>query len=373
VRAPTQSDLFYPQTQNFAQISDPCDQNNISADPNRAANCAAAGVPTTYNAAMAAPCASTAYNFAVGTPWRNCTALTSSTGFVSGGNPTLVEERGKSLTIGGVFEPRFVPGLSLTVDWYRIRVTNLIAALGAQQIINLCYNSPTGISNPFCATVNRDPATGLFVQPAVISGGVNYAKQETKGIDFDLSYRRSFDNGHKLNFRAIATRVMTLNNYTDPTNPNVPNRQLGELGDPLWAANASINYDFGAVDFTYTARYIGKQSISTWEAQHSYTGLCPSTGASAGLTGFSGRSCTPGQLTTLDPADADYSEYVYYPGAIYHNVRLNFELADKKYNFYIGIDNVMDKKPPFGLLGTAGGDPYDTYGRMMYAGFKASF
>ena len=54
-------------------------------------------------------------------------------------------------------------------------------------------------------------------------------------------------------------------------------------------------------------------------------------------------------------------------------MRLNFELRDKKYNFYVGIDNLMDKKPPFGLLGTAGGDPYDTYGRVMYAGFKASF
>lgn len=373
VRAPTQSDLFFPQTQNFAQLTDPCDQNNISANPNRASNCAADGVPTTYNAAMSAPCTGTAYNFAIGTPWRNCTALTSSTGFVSGGNPTLQEERGRSLTIGGVFEPRFAPGLTLTVDWYRIRVTNLIASLGAQTIVNLCYDSPTGISNPFCATVNRDPATGLFVQPAVISGGVNFAKQETKGIDVDLSYRHTFDNGHKLNFRAIATRVMTLDNYTDPTNPTVPNRQLGELGDPLWAANASLNYDFGAVDVTYTARYIGKQTISTWEAQHSYTGLCPTSGASAGLTGSSRRTCTPGQLTTLDPADADYSEYVYYPGVIYHNIRLNFELADKKYNFYLGIDNVMDKKPPFGLLGTAGGDPYDTYGRMMYAGFKANF
>ena len=54
-----------------------------------------------------------------------------------------------------MFEPRFAPGLSLTVDWYRIRVTNLIAALGAQQIVNLCYDTAGGITNPYCATVNR--------------------------------------------------------------------------------------------------------------------------------------------------------------------------------------------------------------------------
>jgi outer membrane receptor protein involved in Fe transport len=370
VRAPTQSDLFFPQTQSFAFIADPCDSTNITGNPNRTANCAAAGVPTTYNAAMTAPCSSTAFIGTPGvTPWRNCTALTSSTGFVQGGNPTLVEERGRSLTIGAVFEPRFVPGLSITVDWYRIRVTNLIAALGAQQIINLCYDSSSGITNPFCSTVNRDPATGLFVQPAVISGGVNFAKQETKGIDVDVAYRRTFDNGHKLSFRAIATRVMTLDNYTDPTLPQLPNRQLSELGDPQWAANASFNYDFGAVDVTYGIRYIGKQTIGTWEAQNQYTGICPTSG----LTGFSGRTCTAGQLATLDPQNNDLTAEVYYPGVIYHNIRLNIELSDKKYNFYIGIDNVMDKKPPFGLLGVAGGDPYDTYGRMMYAGFKANF
>jgi hypothetical protein len=37
------------------------------------------------------------------------------------------------------------------------------------------------------------------------------------------------------------------------------------------------------------------------------------------------------------------------------------------------MDNVFDTKPPLGLLGTGGGDPYDTTGRFLYAGFKASF
>lgn len=376
VRAPTQSDLFSPQTQNFAQLGDPCDTINISSNPNRAANCAAAGVPTTFNAATVAACTGSsvpADQRELGDPWVNCTARTSSTGFVSGGNPTLVQERGKSLTLGLVLEPRFIPGLNLTVDYYRIKVTNLIAALGAQTIVNLCYDSATGINNPFCATVNRDAATGLFVQPAVISGGVNFAKQETRGIDLDLSYRKTFDNGQKLTVRAIATRVTMLDNYTDPTNPTVPNRQLGELGDPLWAANFSVAYDFGAVDVGYSVRYIGKQAIGAWEAQHQYTGLCPSTGAGRGLTGLSGRSCTPGQLATLDPQNLDQFPEVYYPGRIYHNMRINYELPDKKFNFYVGIDNLTDVKPPFGLLGTASGDPYDTFGRYVYAGFKANF
>lgn len=369
VRTPTQSDLFATASQNFAFIADPCDNLNITAGPNRAANCAAAGVPVTYNAATVAACAATSFTGTAGvTPWANCVARSQSTGFNSGGNPTLQNERGKSLTLGVVVEPHWIPGLNFTVDWYRIDVKSRIATLAAQTIINLCYDSPT-LANPFCGTVSRDPTTGLFNDPAVVSGGINFAKQRTEGIDFDVSYRHTFANGDKLSIRTIATRVILLDNYLDPTRPTLPDRQLRELGDPLWSANFSMSYDFGPVDVTYGARYIGKQTIGAWEAQNRYTGVCPGSG----VTGASGRTCTAGQLALLDPQNADLTQEVYYPGVIYHNFRINFETGDKKYNFYIGVDNLMDKKPPFGLLGTAGGDPYDTVGRFMYAGFKADF
>lgn len=369
VRAPTQSDLFSAGSQNFAFIADPCDSNNISANPNRAANCAAAGVPTVHNAASAAACATTAFNGAVGSPWRNCTALTSSTAFLSGGNPTLNSEKGKSLTLGMVVEPRFIPGLNLTVDYYKIKVESVISALGAQQIVNLCYDTAGGITNPYCATVNRDASTGLFVDPAVIAGGINFAALKADGIDIDLSYRKTFDNGHRLSVRGIATRVLKRENFTNPLFPQEPNRIKDELGDPSWAANFNINYDFGPIDVSYTARYLGKQTIGAWETQNPYQGICPASGS----TGYTGRTCTPNQLTTLDPQNLDAFPQVYYPGVIYHNMRVNFETAEKKYSFYVGVDNFTDRKPPLGLLGTAGGDPYETFGRFFYAGFRANF
>lgn len=369
VRAPTQSDLFSAGSQNFAFISDPCDSTNITGNPNRAANCAAAGVPTTHNAASAAACATTAFNGAVGSPWRNCTALTSSTPYLSGGNPTLNSEKGKSLTLGVVIEPRFIPGLNLTIDYYKIKVENVISALGAQQIVNLCYDTAGGVSNPYCATVNRSASTGLFVDPAVIAGGINFAALKADGIDFDLSYRKTFENGHRLSVRGIATRVLKRENFTNPLFPQEPNRIKDELGDPSWAANFNINYDFGPIDVSYTARYLGKQTIGAWETQNAYQGICPTSGS----TGYTGRTCTPNQLTTLDPQNLDAYPQVYYPGVIYHNMRVNFETADKKYSFYMGVDNFTDIKPPLGLLGTAGGDPYETFGRFFYAGFKANF
>lgn len=375
VRVPTQSDLFATASQNFAFIADPCDSNNINNNPNRAANCAAAGVPTTHTVASSAACASTAFPAAPGTPWRNCTALTSSTGFLAGGNPTLTEERGKSLTIGAVFEPSFIPGLNFTVDYYDIEVKNRIEVLGAQVIINNCFDSGQGIGNPFCATVSRDPATGLFIDPAVISGGVNFAKGVARGVDFDLAYRKTFENGDRVSIRAIATRVLERTNFVNPTDARRPDRQLSELGDPKWAANLTASYDFGSFSLRYGVRYIGKQTIAAWETQNPYKDICPTTGITQNTGGaLNGPAvpCTPGALITIAPNNADANSQIYYPDAFYHSFRVDVEV-NTKFNFYVGVDNAFDRQPPLGLLGTAGGDPYDTFGRYFFAGIQAEF
>ncbi len=366
VRTPTQGDLFSPLGQNFAFIADPCDVQNITNNPNRAANCAAFGVPAVANQALVDACAATPFPVAVGDPFLNCTARTFSTSFLSGGNPTLVEERGKSLTLGVVFEPRFIPGLNFTVDYYNIEVDELIATLSAQTIISSCFDDANGINNPFCATVMRDPTTGLFTQEAVISGGVNFASQKTEGVDFDAQYNRTFDNGHKLRLRSIATYLITLDNFTSPSDPELPNRQRSELGDPKWAASFNANYDFGEWDIGYSARYLGPQTKSAFESQNFYIGRCPASGS----TGFTGGTCTPGELATLDPQNNDQFERPYFKAQTYHNLRLNFSPNEGEYDFYIGVDNVFDNAPPFGQLGTAGGDPYDSFGRFFYAGFR---
>jgi outer membrane receptor protein involved in Fe transport len=347
IRAPTQTDLFSPQGQNFAFIADPCDALNITNNPNRAANCAAFGVPLVATAALSAACASTAFTVNVGDPFINCTARSFSTSFLEGGNPTLREETSKSYTIGAVVEPRFLPGFSLTVDYYHINVQNLIAVLTAQTIINNCFDSPDGINNSFCATVNRDPATGLFdPDAAVIAGGINFARQITEGVDVEIGYRRTFGNGHRLNLRAIGTYVLTLNNFTDPANPQTPNRQLSELGDPVFSANVNVNYDFGAFDVTYNMRYIGKQTIAVYEAQNPFNGL--------------------------PPTNLDANPRIYYPEVFYHNVRFGYQV-NERFSFYAGVDNIADRLPPLGLLGTAGGDPFDSVGRYFYAGVNVNF
>jgi len=322
VRAPTQSDLYSTLSQNFAFIQDPCDILYINNNPNRAANCAAAGLPADF----------------INQPARD-----RSTGFLSGGNPTLVEEEGESYTIGAVFQPRFLPGFALAIDYWDITVDSLIATLSAQTIINECYNSSGGINNQFCATVNRNPDGTFVTNEAVISGGVNFARQETSGWDLDVSYQYTFANGHNLAARGIATYLLELNNYTNPAIPNEPNRQKSELGDPELGFNISVNYDTGPVDLGYQYRYIGKQTIGTYEAQHSFDGK--------------------------PPTNADQYPRKYYPSVGYHSIRAEWQLNDM-IAIFGGVDNFTDEMPPLGLLGTAAGDPFDSIGRYYYGGVK---
>lgn len=351
VRAPTQSDLYSPLSQTFLNgLVDPCGQQNINSNPNRVKNCAAAGVPTTQT-----------FN---GTtePFSNRPASGIS-GF-NGSNPNLNAETSTSLTAGAVFQPHFIPGLALSVDYYRIEVKNVIFSLAAQTIINQCYDNPGGIVNPFCSAVFRNP-NGTFqgqsdvshggttisltpTGPSFISGPFNFAKQITSGVDTDLSYRHNFSAETALNLRGIVTHTFLKNNFTDITNPAFAQRQLSVLGDPEWQGQISANLIQGMFNFGYRMRYIGRQVVaSTYEAQNPFQGR--------------------------PPTSPEAFPFVYYNPVTYHDFRIDITPKRAGFNFYVGVDNAFDVLPQYDLQGTEGGDPFSPVGRFFYAGVELKF
>lgn len=348
VRAPNLSELYTSNNQTFAQPTDPCSQNNINNNPNRVKNCAAAGVPTTQT-----------FN---GTtePFTN-NAASSISGF-NRGNPDLNAEKSSSFTAGVVLQPQALRGFSLTVDYYNITIKDAIFSLAAQTIINQCYDNPSGINNPFCAVVFRNPngtfagqqniihggATVSFpiTGPSFYSQGFNYAKLETSGIDLDASYRTKIGEDATLSLRLLVSYVAQNNAYSDITDPTYRDRQKGELGYATWRGQFVSNLNFKTFDLQYRVRYEGKSTIGEWETQNSYDGR---------------------------PArNPDAFPVVYYPEAFYHSIQVGFN-ATERFRFYVGVDNVTDVKPPYDLLGVASGDPYDNIGRFFYAGVKANF
>ncbi|GAO38873.1 putative TonB-dependent receptor [Sphingomonas changbaiensis NBRC 104936] len=325
VRAPTLTDLYNSPSQNFDLLDDPCDVNFIDKGKStRAANCAAAGVPAGF---------------------VNDVARASSTEFLSGGNPNLTAEKSRSWTYGVIVQPSFIPGLAITADYYDIRINNVINAVDAQTILDACYDAPT-LDNQFCKLINPRQANGYFARPALLQSTVNFSALQAKGIDLDIAYNHSFDADNKLALRFVGNWVRNRTDYPYLDAPTQPERVKGELGDPVYQFNLSADYTHKNLTVGYQLRYIGKQSITDWEAQHDTNGV-----------------------PALNPY---YADRVYYPAVVYHNIRASLDV-DKRFTFYGGVDNLTNKQPPLGLLGNGDDAIYDNVGRFMYVGATVKF
>ncbi|RYD28246.1 MAG: TonB-dependent receptor, partial [Lysobacteraceae bacterium] len=351
VRAPSQSELFAAASQTFLNnVIDPCSQSNINNNPNRRANCAAAGVPTTeiFNGQSI--------------PFTNLPS--SGIRGLNGSNENLDAERSNSYTFGGVFQPTFVPGLALTVDYYNITIKNVIFSLLPQTIIDQCYNAPGGINNQFCAAVFRRP-DGTFqgqsdrqvggtvvnytlspTDRSFISGPFNFARQKTAGIDADLRYTRNLGDV-RVDLHGIIAYVIRRDNFTDINRPEYIDRQLSELGDPRWRGAINTTFDFGAFDFGYDFRYVGKQTFSLYENQNSVQGR--------------------------PPENADQYERAFINDITYHDIKFGIDI-NKSFRFYGGVDNVLDRLPPLNIDSTGSGSAiFDNLGRFFYFGARVNF
>lgn len=102
------------------------------------------------------------------------------------GNPTLEPEVAETWTIGGVLSDFGVEGLSLTLDYYDIEITDVITYLGTGIINDQCYFSGTGGSDPLCGEITRDPASGLIT--AFDDGPINAGSYQLSGFDLAASY-----------------------------------------------------------------------------------------------------------------------------------------------------------------------------------------
>ncbi len=346
VRAPNVSETGFPAVPNFANaFLDPCASGQIANNPNRQANCQAdlgallAGLP---NVAYSLP-------------------------IISGSNPNLRPEVSKSLTIGGVLQPGFVPGLSLSVDYYDIKVSGVIVSLSAQAIANGCYDQ-SSLNNPLCAVFTRfrGPGTspggflpGQILENSLISAPVNFAKRVRRGIDINLAYRTELGNNVRLDTNLIYVHGIQSSNFENPSLPAFENRILSELGDPKNEFKFDADLKAGAFTFGYELRYIGPMFVNFFEDFNALPGAATANGS--------------------PPNNLDFADIRKFSRVYYHNLRFAIDLKElggfgKDYQLYFGVDNVLDRKPPLGSTATGAGSAiYDIRGRSIYGGFRARF
>ena len=332
VRAPYIGSLYTPQVQNFTPApNDPCAARNLATgSATRVANCNAAGRPADFD-----------YVYQGSLETR------------SGGNPNLQAETSKSITLGGVFQPRFIPGLSISADYYDIQVDDVIANVAAQTILNLCYDSAT-LNNPFCSLFQRAGAGGgpkgeqpfRILEGSLLISSTNFAKFKTRGIDVNAAYNRRFDWGN-IRISGVYTHVIQNDQFTNPADPNFKNTLTKELGNPQDRFNISTDVKIGKLTFGHTLRWIGKQYLNTFEDYNPLNGQ-------------------PAQNT-------DYADLREYPIVAYHDLRVGYDITDR-FNLQFIVVNANDEEPPFGLTGVgAGSGIYDNRGRFFTLQATAKF
>ncbi|NIJ08801.1 outer membrane receptor protein involved in Fe transport [Sphingomonas vulcanisoli] len=332
VRAPNITELYSQQSANFATFTDPCSARNIAAgSATRAANCAAAGIPASYD-----------YVYIQSLAYR------------SGGNPNLKPEKSDSFTVGGLLTPHWIRGFALSIDYYNIRVRNVISTVAAQTAVNQCYDSAT-LANPFCGTFQRVAAgqTGpngeqqyRIIENSLLASALNYASLKVQGINLDASYNHRFGFG-LFTMHGVYTHVIQRDQFLNPSDPNRADRIRGELGDPIDSFNLDLDVQQGKVTVGYTLRMIGHMVLNAWEDTHSVQGRAPE--------------------------NADYADIQYYPNVFYHSVRASVDVTPHV-NMFAGIENLLNRLPPFGLTGvSSGGAIYDVRGRYLYMGAHFTF
>ncbi|HWK36733.1 TonB-dependent receptor [Sphingomonas sp.] len=172
---------------------------------------------------------------------------------VAGGNPNLRPETADTLTVGAVFTPSFVPRLSLTVDFFRIKKADIIGIPDPDYII---AQNAAGVSG-FETLVTRNPDNSLY---EVFAGRANLLDQKIKGIDIGVNYRMDLGSAGKLDLRGDVTYTDSYKLSPAPNQPAVERvgtftTALGTI--PRYKATGRATWTIGPFTTTYGMRYVG--------------------------------------------------------------------------------------------------------------------
>lgn len=345
VRSPNIAELFSPQLNNFPNIanSDPCNSNSsfrLGADDLVGGTGANADGPDA--AAVAALCglqSSLADDVGFRQPFGQATAIV-------GGNPGLSPETADSWSAGLVFTPtmdsEMINRLSVSVDYFRIELSDVIASVDATTIIQRCYNregaNPTlDINNSWCQLFNREQSNGGIIDLELFQQ--NQAFWNVGGIDvaFDIGFQVGPGD---LGFNIVAAWLEKNEQQTSVADPVLD--YAGSIGgttgsaSPEWKGTISTSYSWDDLQLQLVTRYIDDMIHAN---------------NVAGTAGVGTDSIW------------------------YHDLTGTYNLTDK-ITIRAGINNLTDEDPelytPFVQANT---DPstYDVLGRRFFLGLNARF
>ena len=328
VRAANVVELFTAQGFNLFDLAgDPCGAD-LAGTANAASDaaCLATGVPANLLRSGALDSPAGQYNF------------------LQGGNTALTPEESDTVTAGIIFTPRFLPNLSMSVDWFNIKIEDVISTFGADNTLNACYIQGDAAA---CTRINRDPNNGSLWRGTgfVEDLNVNIGSLETTGVDVNLNYS-GFEIGAfgSLNFNLTGTWLDQLETLPAPGVDSYDCVGLYSgsclVPNPEWRHHARLGWQTPwNVDVALTWRYFGDVETFRGNEENIDFGL-----------------------------DAQS----------YFDLAANWAITDKT-SVLVGVNNVLDSDPPItSAVGTTGNgntfpQTYDALGRWIFVRAQVGF
>ncbi|AQR73310.1 TonB-dependent siderophore receptor [Sphingomonas sp. LM7] len=265
------------------------------------------------------------------------------------GNPALKPEIARNTEIGAVYaNPSWLPGLSLSFDYYSIKLDGVVSTLSADQIVRFCFEGNQAFCGGFVLNSPIQGGNFINVQP------FNLASWKTSGFDIEASYRWSRPLGLPGAFtvRALGTHIREFVVDAGVAGVDRVDQAGANTGNtPDWKWLAIQTYDNDDFSFTVQERWFsdgvfGNQYVVC-------TSACPAS---------------TGNHPTIDRNFMKGAFYVDVGGT--YNVTSNVK-------FYFKVDNLFDHDPEPSPQTNTGLDVnpalYDTLGRTYRAGIRFNF
>ena len=271
----------------------------------------------------------TGYNN-INDPVKNATVYVLNNG---GGNPNLVPETADTLTLGFTYSPPSVPGLNMSLDYYSIKIDDVITTIAPQDLVTRCFNG----NKALCDKVERDAAGDLV---RTMSTFLNLAEYKTDGVDAEVSYTAPLDRffadaSGRINLRLVGTWTNSLTTNDGVTEIQYVGSQgysFG-LGVPELRLNASAGWKGEVFSANLRARYLSDGQYNS----------------------------------TIKIVNNDIDAYTYFDLGVTADMT---RFGANGVELYANATNLFDKDPPEGSLFSP---YYDVIGRYVTVGARYRF
>jgi len=266
---------------------------------------------------------------------------------LSTGNPDLKPEKADSWNIGAVVTPRFLPGFTASVDYFRIDLEGAIDSLSAQETVNRCYEG----RQEYCDAITNDPIRSQPNNPYLLirTQPFNFVSKLVRGVDFEAAYRLPVGGESAITLKGAATRYIENLSETGiaGTVPvNTVGANGGQASTPKWIFRANLNYETPTFSGTVTGR-----------------------GVSAGKYLANAIECTSGCPTSTSQFPTYDNNHV--SGLFYVDLNLTQKVSVKsgsEAEFFFNVTNLFDADPL--LLPETGLAANSTYSDLLGRTFR---